>query len=145
MTCPDKIKKGHLLYREFLRRLSPVATDIVDAGRGLALGDPAYARRIAVAVRAARHPKLVRLGNSLLHRGVSYPAEAAVVKCLRQEIQSEEVLGETFDKDTLRLLAEHPNRIGQTAMDNLLALSSTVIENIGENPSAEYLSDDEFV
>ncbi len=144
MGCRDSLKKNHRLYREFLLQLSPVAADIDDAGKGLSLTDPAYARRIARASTAARFPRLARLATSLIRKGSSYSAESSIARCLRKQRLSEDVLGEWFDRELLQFLADHPDRLGRAAFENLFALSTTIIAHLGRESSTMHISDEEL-
>lgn len=145
LGCPHHLKKNHGLYREFVTRLSPIAANVVDAGKGHALTDPAYAHRIALTSWAARRPRMARLGASVLRPRSAYPAEAAIVRSLRRELTSSKSLEGHLDVGTLKFIAEHPAKIGRAAFENLFALATTIVEHSGESSSMKHLPEDDFV
>lgn len=144
MSYPSELKKNHLLYREFLYRLSPQAAQVVDAGKGLALTDPAYGRKIALTSWAARYPRPARALQVLFNRPQGYHAEDTIVRILNEQLLPGGAVGERLDVDVLHRLAKRPGRLSRDSFQNLFALVAAVVERIGRPAAAWHPSDEIF-
>lgn len=100
MAIPARAKRQHKLYREFLYRLSPDMTRIIDANRGIAMASRSYYFRILVVSLLQKYPPLLSSVKKMLGmQGALSEFDPAVKTLLRGIQQDRPELGDVFDID----------------------------------------------
>ena len=100
MAITARAKKQHKLYREFLHRLSPEMTRIIDANRGLAMGSRAYYFRILAVSLLQQYPPLLSFAKRMLGmQGAKAELDPAVKTLLRGIKESRPESVKLFDVD----------------------------------------------
>lgn len=138
MSCPDKFKRGHRLYRDFLAKLSPETAGIIHANRGIAITSHQYERKIRFISLLWRYPRLTRRIRTILHRGGCVAANSTLLQCFRKQLQDCETIGDYFDVSNLMQLADNPELLNRETFENLLTIT-TMIERLSN--SSDSLSD----
>lgn len=126
MAVPSEMKRRHILYREFLVRLSREAADVPDAARGVAITAPAFKRQLIIASWLARWPRAARTIRAWRSPGRRYASSAALVRCLRAQLLGSESGRTPFDSRVVRMLLERPEHQSSEFLENLLAVSAAV-------------------
>ncbi len=144
MNCPDKQKKNHRLYREFLGQLSPMAIRVADANRGVAISTFAFRQQLALGSLLGRYPGIMRRVKEVLRPPGSYAATSSTVNCLRRQVANCKPLAEPFSRRALKEILDRPDRLSREALDNLLTVTSAMAMFTGAEDTLQPFADSEF-
>ena len=143
MSIPDKMKRGHRLYQEFLKQLSPIAAEIVDVNRGLAITSPAYERKLRLIAQLNRYPLLAQAAKKLLKRRSSYSTTSATILCLNKQIEHS-IISEYVDPSTLKKMLDHCHKYSRESIDNLFTITAAIEMLTGAECTLDRYLDDDF-
>ncbi len=142
--CPDEYKRTHLLYREFLKRLSPEAAQVADANRGLAVTSAAYERKLRLIGSLNRHPRIAAVLRKIWRPHSSYNSQSTIVSCMQDQIKHSPVVSEYIDPVAFKRLLDHCHKYTREAMDNLLTVTAATEMLTGAECTLDRYLDDEF-
>jgi asparagine synthase (glutamine-hydrolysing) len=145
ISCPDGIKRGHGLYRSFLRMISREVAEIVDANRGSAITSPLYRLKMETVSALARNAKLLTAIKRVLRPPVSLEPDSNLAKCLRRQIEAQSPYEQYFDLDALRRLLASRGVCTREMLESVVTIT-LMIERLRNRPgSLEPLFDEAMI
>jgi asparagine synthase (glutamine-hydrolysing) len=144
MSCTSRMKRGHALYAEFFRRLSPQTAGIVDAGRGTPLTTRGYRWKLLAISQAARYPSLQRWLKNVARKPVALGTDSALLQCLRAQAEHAVAIGDYLDVPAIRKVANGEVRAGRETVANLITLATFLETLSGGATTIGALSDMPF-
>jgi len=127
MSCPDRYKKNHRLYGEFLKILSAEAAALIDMNRMAPVDSGRYRRKEAVFNWFSRYPGFSRRLKYRLAAPPSYDRNSSAVIYVDEMADQSGCIKEIFDIARLKAICQSPGNISRTAFDNLLTLVNASI------------------
>lgn len=126
MRVPQRRKRFHRFYRDFLKALSPAMTVIPDANRGLSLSSPWYSPRLRLITLLERNPELLNAVKRRLRRESGPTTPGLVGTVIRAQVDLCPDLSLYFDTDLLKRMVEPAANISPFVLHQVLTLTSAV-------------------
>lgn len=129
MNVPDRQKKHNRLYREFLERLWPRATEFDDADFGTPMSSPRYELVQHALSFLGRHPSFEDVAR-LVYRGeLTAEYHPNISRVIGDHVETTETFDRYFDADAVGELLDDRSSCGHHQIFNLLTLSSAIAMN----------------
>ena len=122
MGCPDEQKANYGLYRQFLLRLSPPASQIDNSHWSLPISSKTYLMKVLWTwmIHQMLSPQLRKKIKSTIS---PYHPSDGYVKCFQEQVSSCGILDDYLCRDTLKAI---PRSCTKTEMANLMTITSCI-------------------
>lgn len=144
MSIAAPLKARHRLYQSFLNALSPVATGLVDAGRGVSLDSTAYGRRMDAITRMSQFPGTFRAIKNTLRPPAAYPYSSSTSQTILRQSETCPMIDQYLDSTLLRWIVQQSHEFSREMFDNLLTVTSAIEEYTGDKSSLDEMNDRPF-
>jgi len=141
MYAPAELKRGHDLYRLFLRKLSPGTAGIIHSNRGLPVTGAVYRRKVIQISRMWRYPGLLRWIRGIMRPAPHVDGNSVSPDILKTQIEECRELADYFDISILKQLVKKPSKLTKETLYNILTITSVIERITGSNETLEKYTD----
>ncbi|MGV8048759.1 MAG: hypothetical protein AB2L21_00180 [Anaerolineaceae bacterium] len=144
MNCPDKSKKGYLLYRDFLSELNPALCNIPDTNWKAPIGSTRFKVLYHIKNQTRAWPAAIRRLRRLTGHYDTLDDDSNILGCLREQTERSADLGDVFDIGSLRNLLRDTKTCDRLQLWTLLTLTSAIDNWTNPRPVLTDYLDKEF-
>ena len=143
ISIPAALKRYHVLYREFLMRLSVKAASVPDANRGVSIVSGEYENLLRLIALAGKFPRMLQWLKQKARRRNPHQLAPAMLQVIKDQIESSHVLRENVDRSALSELLSMRDSRAPLLWDRLLSATTTwsqVVDGVdvlGQYPNKE--------